>query len=799
MKFSEHWLREFVNPDLTTGALVEQLTMAGLEVDGVEPLAPALDLVVVGEVVSLAPHPDADRLVVCQVNNGQETVQVVCGASNVRVGIKVPFALIGATLPAVTITRARLHGVESFGMLCSERELGISGHHEGLMELPGDAPVGVRLDEYWSDSIIDLDLTPNRSDCLSMIGLARETGLISRVDVRVTDVPPVPSTIEDTFPVELAAGSACSRFAGRVIRGLDPGAESPLWLKEKLRRSGVRAIDPIVDVTNFVMLELGQPLHAYDLARLQARIIVRQSSAGETVTLLDGQEVKLDAGTLLITDTSGPIGMAGIMGGLHTAVTDRTQDIFLESAYFEPMAIAGRARLYGMTTDAAHRFERGVDWQGQSRALERATGLLLEIAGGEAGPIVETVDRATLPTIKTVTLRAASIERLLGIEIGPEAVDEILRRLEFDAVRTGIDQQVSWKISVPSHRFDIHIEADLIEEVSRVFGYNNLPLRIPVGPMTMAPRPEGELSLNQIRDQLVARGYFEAITYSFVDAGLLTLLDPSDEPLGLANPLSGEMSAMRTTLWAGLLKALQYNLNRQQNRVRLFETGLCFGRLPEQGSLKHADITQIQRLAGIACGPRQAESWADDSQLMDFYDIKGDLETILAMTGHHDEFTLVPARHPGLHPGQCADIHRLNQPVGHVGRLAPDIQQKLDIRYPVYLFELETGAILNRKLPRSTPISRFPEVRRDIALIVNQAVTYSRLRLCVQAASDETLINLKLFDVYQGKGIDPGSKSLALGLTFQHPSRTLTDTEVNDAVGRIIAHLEAELAAQLRS
>ncbi len=811
MKFSEAWLREFVNPDLSTGDLAEQLTMAGLEVNSLEPVAAVLRNLVVGEILRVMPHPDADRLVVCQVTDGKEELQVVCGAPNARAGIKVPLALVGASLSNLKVKKTRLRGVESCGMLCSEKELGISDDHEGLMELPLDAPVGADLVDHLalSDAMIDLDLTPNRGDCLSLIGLARETGLINSLDVKQAEITAVPATIKDTFPVKLVAGSACPRFVGRVLRGLDSDAKSPLWLKEKLRRSDIRSINPVVDVTNFVMLELGQPLHAYDLTRLEDKIIVRHAKAGEKLKLLDGQEAALDDGTLLITDASGAIGIAGVMGGLSTGVTAETKDIFLESAFFAPRAIVGKARFYNLNSDAAHRFERGVDWQGQGRAVERATQILIQIAGGEPGPTVETCDKSALPGIASLRLRLARINQLLGVEIEADSVAEILNRLGFDAVRSSnekdSDEQLSWQVEVPSHRFDISIETDLIEEISRVFGYNNLPARTPVAPLQMSPIPEAtslsaassKQALNQVRDQLVSRGYFEAMTYSFVDASLQGLLDPDPEPVSLANPLSTEMSVMRTTIWTGLLKSLRYNINRQQSRIRLFETGLCFYRKPNQAELKHADITQVQKLAALACGSRQAEGWCNDTNAIDFYDMKGDLESILALSG--DEFEFVVARHPALHPGQSAEIRKAGATVGCVGLLDPGLQQQFDIRYPTFLFEINLDSVLGRRLPQSAPISRFPEVRRDCAVIVARTVTAAQLRAVIQTVTDETLINLKLFDVYQGKGIDPTSKSVALGLTFQHSSRTLRDEEVSSSVARILACLKQELDADIRN
>ena len=813
MKFSEAWLREFVSPQLSTQELAEQLTMAGLEVNSLTPVAPALKGLVVAEILKVEAHPDADRLLLCQVASGKEELPVVCGAPNASVGLKVPLALIGASLPTLQVKKAQIRGIDSFGMLCSEKELGLSDEHAGLMELPPDAPVGAELVDYLglSDTMFDLDLTPNRGDCLSLVGLARETGLMNRLEVKPVEITAVPASIPDTFPVELAAGSACPRFVGRVIKALDPEARSPLWLKEKLRRSGIRAINPVVDVTHFVMLELGQPLHAYDLAKLQRKIIVRQARSGEKLQLLDGKEVALEQDTLLITHASGPIGMAGVMGGLSTGVTADTRAIFLEGAFFAPTAIAGRARAYNLNSDAAHRFERGVDWQGQAQAVERATQLLIQIAGGEPGPTVETSEADSLPSNRRITLRSARISQILGVEIPAEAVSEILERLGFDVAPRGkkdaVDHRaaLSWQIGVPTHRFDINLEADLIEELSRVFGYNKLPARTPIAPLQMTPLSESaslpgastRQSLNRIRNQLVARGYFEAITYSFVDADLQGLLTPALEPVSLANPLSAEMPVMRTTIWTGLLKSLLYNIHRQQHRIRLFETGLCFSRKPNQATLHYADINQEQKLAALAYGPRQAEGWCNDTSPMDFYDMKGDLESILALTG--DEFAFVASQDPALDPGQGAEIHKAGACVGHLGRLAPGLQQQLELRYPTFLFEIDLDAVLSRQLPQSSGLSKFPMVRRDCAVIVAQAVTADQLRATILKVADETLVHLKLFDVYQGEGIAPRSKSIALGLTFQHSSRTLKDEEVSHALERILAQLKKELDATVRN
>lgn len=800
MKFSENWLREYVNPELSTQELVDQLTMAGLEVDGFEPVAAEFSDVVVGEILEVNQHPDADKLVVCKVSSGAEEHRVVCGAPNARAGIKVPFALVGAKLEDFKIKKAKLRGVESFGMLCSEKELGLSDNHDGLLELPADAPTGENVRTYLDldDHMVDLDLTPNRSDCLGMTGLARETGLINGLDVGAIEIKETAATHDEKFPVELAAGTSCPRFVGRVIKNIRLDAETPLWMKEKLRRADIRSIDPVVDVTNYVMIALGQPMHAYDLEKLSGKIVVRNSKAGEKVTLLDGQEIELHDDTLLITDESGPIGIAGIMGGLSTSVTDATKDIYFESAFFSPLAIAGQARSYGLNTDASHRFERGVDWQGQKRAVDLATELLIQIAGGEAGPIVETVDEGNLPSVPEVPLRLERVIKLLGVEISASDVDDMLSRLGFEQEKTSTDP-VEWKIKAPSHRFDIAIEADLIEEISRVYGYNNLPVRTPKTHLTMAPTSESVLSLNAMKSALVMRGYQEAITYSFVDSESQAQLDPTNDPIGLANPLSSEMSMMRTTLWSGLVKALKHNLNRQQSRVRLFETGLRFLQPPNHSELEISDVRQEMMLAGVVCGSRAAENWANTSENVDFFDVKGDLEALLNLAGGVEQFEISSGQHPALHPGQTAEIKRDGETVGFLGLLHPTAQKALDIGVNVYLFELNAAHLLKKPLPNATNLSKFPEVRRDIAIIVDESVSAREINACIQSTQISAFKNLKLFDVYQGKGIDPTRKSVALGLTFQDASRTLTDDEINGFVDQIVEILTKNLDASLRN
>lgn len=802
MKFSEQWLREWVNPDLSTQELVDQLTMAGLEVEGFDPVAGSFEGIIVAEVIAVDAHPNADKLHVCKVSTGDsEPLQVVCGAPNARVGLKAPFAPVGARIEDFTIKKAKLRQIESFGMLCSERELGISDNHEGLMELPADAPVGASIVEYLNldDAIIDLDLTPNRSDCLGITGLAREVGVLNNIDIRVPDSKAVAATIESTFPVHLSAKSGCPRYVGRVINNIDLKAETPLWMQEKLRRSELRSIDPIVDVTNYVMLELGQPMHAFDLDRLSGCIDVRLAAQGESIKLLNGQDVELKENTLLITDDSGPIAIAGIMGGIGTAVVEGSSNIFLESAFFSPMVMAGQARSYGLNTDASHRFERGVDYGIQVRAIERATELILEIAGGDAGPMVETLSEEDLPTQNRVKLRSSRINRLLGIHVSDPEVDEMLTRLGFEHEKSEQDGEICWLVNSPAHRFDIELEVDLIEEISRIYGYNNLPVTVPRSDLNMAHVPETQLTLSKIRNQLVTRGYQEAITYSFVEAGTQALLDPVNEPINLANPISADMSVMRSNLWPGLVKALIYNKNRQQDRIRLFETGLRFIQPANQPEINLKQITQEKVLAGVVTGRRLPESWSEAAEKVDFFDVKGDLESIFALTGDSDSFTFQTADHPVLHPGQAAEISRNGEKLGYLGLLHPRVQAELGLDEPVFVFELVVERLISGKLPDQEELSRFPEIRRDIAIVVDQDIHADQILANIRTNAGDYLQNLMLFDVYTGKGIDPTRKSLALGLIYQHPSRTLTDLEISDSIDRVVKALHDQFGASLRN
>ncbi len=791
MKFSENWLRTWVNPSISSAELVEKLTMAGLEVDSAEPAAPPFEKVCVGEVLSLEPHPDADKLRVCQVNVGAEApLNIVCGAANVAQGMKVPVAQIGARLPNdFKIKKSKLRGVPSEGMICSAKELGLADSSDGIWPLPADAPVGQDMREYLDleDTCIDIDITPNRSDCLGVAGVAREVGLLTQTDVHSLECTPVPASIDDTFPVSIEHAYGCPRYVGRVIRGINPDAETPLWMQERLRRSGIRSISPVVDVTNYVLLELGQPMHAFDLAKLSGGIVVRLAQPEEALTILNEQTLKLNPNNLVIADEQKALALAGVMGGLDSGVTDPTQDIFLESAFFSPEQLAGTARSYGLHTDSSFRFERGVDPYLQVAAMERATALLLDIVGGQAGPVTEVVNESLLPTKQPITLRAERIERLLGVTLTAEAVTDALQRLNMQVEAS----QDRWQVVPPSNRFDLAIEVDLIEELARVYGYNNIPTHKPHADLSMPALSTRPLSI--VQQTLVQRGYQEAITYSFVDAEFLKQVDPHHPPLALANPISNDMAVMRTTLWAGLLQAVQHNQKRQQSRVRLFETGLRFINDAEQG------LQQEKMLSGIATGTAMPEQWGQKGEPLDFYHVKGDVEALLAHIGHSAPCHFVASSHPALHPGQTAAIYQGEHCLGIMGALHPQLIHDLDLLSPVFLFELHLPPLLADPVAQFSEVSKFPSVRRDLALLMDRQINADALLNCVRdSVSTEILQDLLLFDVYQGKGIEPDKKSVAIGLIFQAKSRNLTESEVDDVIEQILASLQRDLGVYLR-
>jgi phenylalanyl-tRNA synthetase beta chain len=791
MKVSEQWLREWVDPPCSRNELAAQLTMAGLEVDHVEPAAPPFEQVVVGRVVALIPHPDADRLRVATVDIGQvEPLQIVCGASNVAVGLCAPTALIGAVLPGgLILKKSRLRGVESQGMLCSAKELGLAESSDGLLPLPANSRPGQNVRELLAldDAIIEIELTPNRGDCLGMEGIAREVAALNRCEFRPLPTDEVPAVLDDVFPVTLLDPADGPRYVGRVIRGVDPAAETPLWMKERLRRAGVRSLGPLVDVTNYVMLELGQPMHAFDLGRLTGGIEVRRARPGDRLELLNGAVVEPDVETLLIADQHGPLALAGIMGGEISSCTDATRDVFLESAFFNPARIAGRARRYGLQTDSAYRFERGVDPQLQRRAAERATRLLIGMAGGQPGPIIEAVSPGHLPAEPAIRLRPHRLNKLLGMAIPVAQVEDILRRLGM-AVSVEVDH---WLVVPPSSRFDIALEVDLIEEIVRVYGYDQAPSNRPLTRLEMPSQPEGRVELERLRETLVQRGFQEAITYSFVDPDFQQRLDPEREPLALANPISADLAVMRTSLWPGLLKALIYNQKRQQTRVRLFEHGLNF--IPEGGALR-----QEPYIGGVITGSALPEQWGVPARPADFFDLKADVEALLALAGEPDSLTFVAAAHPALHPGQSARIDRAGVLIGWMGTLHPQVARDLDVEGDVFVFELRLAGVQSARLPAFGELSRFPASRRDLAVVVDERVTAQAVQEVIRQRGGDLLREVWLFDVYRGKGIADGQKSLAFGLNLQDFSRNLTDHVVEEAVSGILAGLAEQFGATLR-
>ncbi|MEO0423331.1 MAG: phenylalanine--tRNA ligase subunit beta [Pseudomonadota bacterium] len=793
MRFSNAWLREFVAHDLSPEALGAQLTMAGLELDAIEPAAPAFEKVVVGRVVAAEQHPNADRLRVCEVDAGTgEMLSIVCGAPNARADIRVAVALVGARLPGdFKIKRSKLRGVASAGMLCSTRELGLGEEHDGIMELPADAPVGTPLREYLDldDTIIEVDLTPNRGDCLGLIGIAREVSALNNIDAPQAEVAEVPSPGDDVRGITLSAPQACPVYAGRVIRGIRPNATSPLWLQERLRRSGLRAIHPVVDVTNYVMLERGQPMHGFDHGKLSGDIDVRMARAGEQLTLLDGKEVTLEDDMLLITDASGPVALAGVMGGESTAVDDDTVDVFFESAWFAPTAIAGRARRIGLHTDASHRYERGVDPQGQVAAIERATALLIDIVGGTPGPVVLAQDPSALPSRPAVALRRSQLDRLIGIHVPDDAVEAGFERLGLAMERTGDE---GWQVTPPSFRFDINIEADLIEEVARLYGYDNIPAQAEAAPLTVRPVSESRLPDLRLKQLMVDRDYQEAITYSFQDPELLAKVGMPNEGATLANPISSDLAVMRPSLLPGLLVALRQNVARQRSRVRLFEVGARY-LTDGQGGFREEKM-----LAGVACGTAKPEGWANGAAALDFFDVKGDLEALLASTSDAS-IEFVPGGPDGLvHPGKSAWVRRGDEEIGFLGAMHPSQLTALDLPANTYCFELSMAALTKGGLPSFQAVSKYPSSRRDLALLVDEATPAQEIVRTIRDAAGPLLQEVVLFDEYRGDKVDSGLKSIALGLILQESSRNLTGEEADQVIDQVRQHVAAKLGAKLR-
>lgn len=790
MIISEQWLRTWVDPRLSTAELASHLTMAGLEIGAVTALNVLHSKVVVGEVLNVEPHPRANRLQLCTVNVGRRRLlRIVCGAPNVAPGCKVPIALIGARLPGgAIIAKTRIRDVVSSGMLCSGAELGLDDSAGGLLILDNDATPGLELNTYLQldDRLLDMELTPNRGDCLSIAGVAREVGALTAAKISAPAIRAQRARSKSKRPVRLAAPLDCPRYVGRAIENIDMHARTPDWMRQRLTRVGVRPINAVVDVTNYVMLELGQPMHAFHLDAVHGGIVVRHAKQAESLTLLDDSKLDFDGGELIIADKHGPIALAGIMGGLHSAINDQSRSIVLEAAYFRPGAVAGTARRFGLHTDASHRFERGVDPSGQRLAMESATGLLLSICGGVAGPVVLAEDKSHLPRRRPIRLHYRHIERLLGAKVPAARVDSILRRLGM-TVRRG---PAGWRVTPPPHRFDISAEHDLIEEVARVHGYEQIPERGPAVSATHRTPSEQRVADGLIRETLMGRGYFEAITYSFVDPVLQLRIEPTIKATALANPIASNMAVMRTSLWPGLVQALIHNHRRQQRRIRLFELGNVFARRA---------AAELMLIGGIVTGPVWPEQWGLERRDVDFYDLKGDLETVFALTGEADEFAFKAAEHPALQTGQCARIQRGRKNVGWIGRLDPALQRELDIEAPVFVFELHADGIQSGRRPQFAPISRFPATRRDLAVVVDESVSAEILLKTVRQAGGRSLRKLELFDVYRGESIDSRRKSLTFSLTFQELSRTLNESDIEHIMTRIQQIVKNKLGGELRS
>ena len=788
MKASISWLKSLCPTDLSIDDIVRRLTMAGLEVDGVEPASKPWTHVVVGEVLSVTQHPDADKLNVCEVTDGESTYQVVCGATNVRAGLKVPFARVGAVIgDDFRIQQAKLRGVDSHGMLCGADELGLSDERDGLMELPDHVVTGSDVADLLSlpDHVVEVDLTPNRGDCLSITGLARELGVLSQTTVRTVDCEAVDPESDETHDVHLSAPEGCPCYVGRVIEHVDVTKPTPMWMVERLRRSGIRSIDAIVDITNYVMLELGQPMHAFDRDQLVGEIDVRMAHPGEQLVLLDGKTLTLSDDVLVIADQEKALALAGIMGGEHSGISESTTTVFLESAYFDPITIAGKARRYGLHTDASARFERGVDWQLAERACQRATALILDICGGVPGPVMITDNEQALPTLQVVTLTHARIKQQLKIELASETIQQMLQALGFDVDVTSD----GFRCVAPSWRFDIAIEQDLIEEIARIYGYNNLPTSLPAQALTMAAVPEAETPLMRLKHYLVDQDVQEAVTYSFVDPAMQALLGDGVQGVRLANPIASNLAEMRRSLMPGLVEAVRHNVNRQAPRVRVFETGQCFVSSGDQ-------LDQSERL-GIALYGQQAPLHFSGDRLVDFFDLKGIVDG-LGMVNGGGSLSWSSGEHPALAPGQTARVSMNGQSIGIVGRLHPRLARELDLPKPLFLADLNLSPLLSGQVTAFKAISRYPRVLRDLAVVVDDSIAWQQIVDAVESLGDSRIQSVELFDVYRGTGVPEGCQSLALSLSLQDPEKTLDDVAIQEMVDQVVRTLGEQTGAELR-
>lgn len=785
MKFSENWLRTFVNPALTSAELSHLLTMAGLEVEGMDAVAPAFNHVVVAQVLEVVKHPNADRLNVCQVNVGEaHPITIVCGASNVAVGVKVPCARIGAVLPGdFKIKQAKVRSIESYGMLCSAKELGLAETSDGLWLLPEDAPVGTALREYLEldDQLFTIKLTPNRADCASLYGIAREVAALTNTPCAPLNIRPQTVASHETLSVNVEEVSACPAYFGRLVRNVNAAATTPVWMQRRLERSGLRCINAVVDITNYVMLEMGQPMHAFDASKLSGGITVRRAAADESLTLLNEQTATLDEQVLVIADNARVLALAGIMGGQGSGVETTSRDVFLESAFFHPDAIAGRARRFGLATDSSFRFERGVDFAATSSALERATQLLLEICGGTVGSITAVCN--TLPARPAIALRRSRVARILGIELSNEQIAALLARLQLSYTANGDD----YRVTPPSFRFDLSIEADLVEELARVHGYDNIPALAPKTALTMLPCSESQRPVSRVQQVLVSRDYQEIVSLAFLAEQTERELCGNQNPLALQNPIAGNLAVMRSSLIGGLVEALRFNLNRKQTRVRLFEIGACFAKIEEK-------YVQTQRLSGIAYGMNQPEQWGAAAKAVDFYDAKADVEALFAPLA----LRFVASTHPALHPGRCAQIFVGEQAVGYLGELHPQWQQQYDLPLAPLWFEVTLDALLQVQVPRMQEIAKFLPVRRDLAVVVDDGMAVQTLLDAMRQANAPLVQEIALFDVYKGKGLECGKKSLAFRVLLQDTQKTLTDAEIETSIAILVGALQQQ-GAQLRS
>lgn len=790
MKFSENWLRTFVDPPLSTSALADLLTFGGIEIEGVDPVAPPFDRVIVGEVLSVEKHPNADRLNVCQVNIGVAPLTIVCGAPNVHVGLRVPVALVGAKLPGIEIKAAKVRSVESNGMLCSATELGLSDANEGLLVLPADAILGADVRQVLdlNDVIFDSKPTPNRGDCLSLRGVAREVAALSNTPLRTLDIPVVIASHDLRPRISLKAPQACPLYCGRLVRDVNVKTPTPLWMQRCLARSGIRSISAVVDVTNYVMLALGQPMHAFDAAKIEGGIQVRFAESHEKLELLNGETRELGNNFLVIADDKKALALAGIMGGAASAVGDGTSDILLEAAYFDPDVIAGKSRVLGFGSDSSFRFERGVNFTGAEEAMELATRLLLDICGGSAGPVVVAQANEYWPQRKAIALQLARVERVLGVAFTADAIAEIFTRLGFEHAVTAD----GFLVTPPAYRFDLSIEEDLIEEVARIYGYNRIPSVAPVAASVALPVVERRRSMAALRRAVVAREYQEVVTYSFVDRAWEQDFCSNAKPIALANPIANQMSVMRSSLIGGLISAVAYNLNHKQSRVRVFEIGRCF--LPGEGDCT-SEYQQPWRIGAVACGDAAQDQWGiRPPRQVDFFDVKADVEALLQTR----ELTVVAEIHPALHPGKSGRLMLAGKTIGWMGELHPRWQQKYGLPFAPVLFEVEMEAAANQALPAYGGMAKFPSIWRDLAMIFDEHVPYQAILDAVKTRKPEAVAEFAVFDIYRGQGIESGKKSLAFRMLVQDTHKTMTDAEVDSAVSEIIKILHNQFNAKLR-